>query len=357
MRLPMKGDHVDLKEFSKMVDKFIESGFNYFDTAHGYIRGESEKAIKKCLTSRYPRSAYLLTDKLTEPYFKKQEDILPFVKSQLEATGVDYFDYYLMHAQNSRNYEHFKKCRAYETVFELKKQGLIRHVGISFHDTAEVLEQILSDYPEIEVVQIQFNYLDYESPSVQSHKLYDICKRHNKPIIVMEPVKGGSLVNLPDAGKKVLDNLGGGSYASYALRFALHFPQIAMVLSGMSDLPQMEDNVLSTKDAEPLTDDEMIAIGEVRDIINGVSAIPCTKCRYCVEQNHCPANIPIPEIFSLYNTKRAFNDWNADFYYRNLTFGKNGKASMCIKCGKCEKACPQHLTIRDYLVLCAKEFE
>ena len=205
MRLPMIGEEVDIEQTKQMVDAFLDAGFNYFDTAHGYIQGKSEKALKTCLTSRYPREKYILTDKLTANYFKTEADIRPFFESQLEICGVEYFDFYLMHAQGLVNYDHFKECRAYETAFELKKEGKIRHVGISFHDRAEVLERILTEYPEIEVVQIQFNYVDYDDPAVQSRKCYEVCRKFNKPVIVMEPVKGGSLVNLPEDAQKVKD--------------------------------------------------------------------------------------------------------------------------------------------------------
>ena len=207
MRLPMNGDQVDIAETTRMVDEFLAQGFNYFDTAHGYIGGKSELALKECLTSRYPREAYSLTDKLTDSYFKTEADIRPFFESQLEACGVDYFDFYLMHAQNADNFKKFKACRAYETAFALKAEGRIRHVGLSFHDRAEVLDQILTEYPQIEVVQIQFNYLDYDDIAVQSRKCYEVCRKHGKPVLVMEPVKGGSLVNLPEEAKKVLDDL------------------------------------------------------------------------------------------------------------------------------------------------------
>lgn len=358
MRLPMKGDAVDMEEFTKMVDYFIENGFTYFDTAHGYLNGQSEIAIRNGLTSRYARTRYLLTNKLSEPYFQKQEDIEPFFFQQLEICGVEYFDYYLMHAQSRRNFPKFKACKAYETAFDLKRRGYIRHVGISFHDTAEVLEEILTTYPEIEVVQIQFNYLDYESPSVQSRKLYDVCQRHNKPIIVMEPVRGGALVNLPEEAKQVYDALGEMSYASYAIRFVLGHPQVAMVLSGMSNMEQMKDNVSFTKEFVPLNEEEAKAVKEVVDIFNSFATIPCTKCRYCVEQNHCPKNIAIPDIFACLNEKAISNSWSAGYFYKTeVISGGKGKASDCIKCGLCEKACPQGLSIRDLLQEAVKTFE
>ena len=243
MRLPMKDGEVDTEQTCRMVDTFLENGFNYFDTAHGYLNGKSETALKACLTSRYSRDRYVLTNKLTNFFFKKQEDIRPFFQSQLEACGVDYFDFYLMHAQGADNFAYFKKCRAYETALELKAEGKIRHFGISFHDRAEVLEQILTEYPQVEVVQIQFNYLDYEDPAVESRKCYEVCRKYGKPVIVMEPVKGGTLANLPEEAKAVLDGLKGGSPASYAIRYAAGFEGMLMVLSGMSSMEQMEENI------------------------------------------------------------------------------------------------------------------
>lgn len=355
MRLPMKGDKVDTEEFSKMVDTFIENGFNYFDTAHGYLGGLSETAIKECLTSRYPRDQYILTDKLTNFFFKKEEDIRPFFESQLEACGVDYFDYYLMHAQSADNFAFFKKCHAYETALELKKEGKIRHFGISFHDRADVLEQILKEYPQIEAVQIQFNYLDYEDPAVESRKCYEVCCKYGKPVIVMEPVKGGNLVKLPDEARAVFDKLHGGSSAGYAIRFAAGFDGIRMVLSGMSSLEQMEDNISYMKDFQPLSKEEQEAVQKVTEIFQSQNMIQCTACRYCTAG--CPKHISIPDLFACMNAKKIFHDWNTDCYYNNVHTVNNGKASDCIKCGKCEKACPQHLPIRKLLEDVAEEFE
>lgn len=355
MRLPMDGNEVDIEETKRMVDCFLSNGFNYFDTAHGYIGGKSELALKECLTSRYPRNTYILTNKLTNFFFKKQEDIIPFFEEQLERCGVDYFDFYLMHAQGADNFEFFKKCRAYETALELKTQGKIRHMGISFHDKAEVLDRILTEYPQVEVVQIQFNYVDYDDPAVESRKCYEVCRKHGKPVIVMEPVKGGNLVNLPKIAKDVFDGLNGGSPASYAIRFAAGFEGMMMVLSGMSNMEQMEDNISYMKDFKPLDEKELAAVKKVQEILQNMNLIPCTACRYC--QDGCPQHIYIPDLFAVMNTKQIYHDWNADYYYDVVHTSEGRKASDCIKCGKCEKACPQHLPIRSLLENVAKEFE
>ncbi len=353
MRLPMIGEDVDLPQFKEMVDLFISEGFNYFDTAHGYINGKSELAIRDALTSRYPRESYILTDKLTEPYFNCENDIRPFFMQQLEWCGVKYFDFYLMHAQRHNNYEKFKACRAYETAFQLKKEGYIKHVGISFHDSAEVLERILTDYPEIEVVQLQFNYFDYNDPSVQSRLCYEVCEKHGKPVLVMEPVKGGSLVDITDAAKAVFAELGSYSPAAMAVRFAASFDNIACVLSGMSNIAQMRDNISAMRDFVPYSDEEFKAIDKVVEIIKSVPMIQCTSCRYCVEG--CPKKIVIPSVFGAVNKVRQFGE-SEKWRYRHAT-KDSGKASDCISCGKCEKSCPQGLEIRKLLKEAAELFE
>lgn len=358
MRLPMDGEKVNYPEFIRMTDEFIAAGFNYFDTAHGYLNGLSETAIADCVAKRYERRQFLLTDKLTDSFFKTQEEIRPFFEQQLAWCGVEYFDFYLMHAQDKNNYQKFKRCRAYETAYGLKEEGLIRHFGISFHDREEVLDQILAEHPEIEVVQIQFNYVDYEDSSVDSRRIYEVCEKYGKPVIVMEPVKGGSLVNLPPAADQVLRELNGGSNASYALRFAAGFPQMVMVLSGMSTPAQMQDNISVMRDFQPLSAAEMAAVSKVCAIFKDLNLIPCTSCRYCIEENKCPKAILIPDMFAALNSREAFHGWNAKYYYKNsLTGGGHGKASECIGCAKCERVCPQHLEIRELLTKVAAVFE
>ena len=355
MRMPLIDGEVDLAYFSRMIDAFLTRGFNYFDTAHGYISKKSEPAIRECLVRRYPREAYILTDKLSSPFFKTQADIRPFFEMQLQNCGVDHFDYYLMHSQNAENFAKFKACRAYETALELKAKGKFKHFGISFHDKAAVLEQILTEYPEIEVVQIQFNYIDYEDASVESRKCYEVCRKFGKPVIVMEPVKGGHLATLPEGGAELLSGFGSGSPASYAIRFAASFEGVMMVLSGMSDMDQVYENTAFMSDFKPLSAAEFEAIGRICDLIRAQDLIPCTACRYCTDG--CPKQIPIPDLFACMNAWKRYGDWNSEFYYSDVHGYSGGRASDCIGCRKCEKVCPQHLEIRSLLQKVAAEFE
>lgn len=350
MRLPMAGEEVDLDHFSAMTDRFLAAGYHYFDTAHGYISEKSETAIRACLTSRYPRESYILTDKLSGNYFESEADIRPLFERQLAACGVEYFDFYLFHAMSASRYGHYTNCRAFEIVQELKAEGKIRHVGMSFHDTADVLDRILTDHPELEVVQLQFNYLDFDDPRVQSRACYEVCVKHNKPVIVMEPVKGGKLADLPPAARAELEPLGGVSPAGAALRFCASFPNVRMILSGMGSMEMMEDNLSAMAWPGPLGEEELQAVFRARDVLAAQQAIPCTGCRYCVDG--CPMSIPIPELFDCVNGRaqgRAVS-------YEKAVEGR-GRASQCVKCGKCEEICPQHLEIRSLLERAAKVFE
>ncbi len=346
MRLPMIGEQADLETTNMMVDAFLEAGFNYFDTAHPYIQGQSELAVKECLAKRHPRESFLLANKLSTGFYKTEADIRPLVEEQLEKCGVEYFDFFLMHALSATRHEFFLQTHAYDIAQELKAEGKLRHVGMSFHDSAQVLDKILTDRPELEFVQLQFNYVDYEDPRVQSRACYEVCRKHGKPVMVMEPVKGGSLVNLPQAA---LELLPGGSPASYAIRYAAGFEGIAMVLSGMSDEAQMADNLSFMTDFRPLSDEEHTLIAKVRTLYQAQHKIPCTACRYCTDG--CPAGIPIPDIFNCMNQKRSGEGEPQKDY---AAFQNN--ASACIGCGQCESACPQNLQIRDLLKEVEKAF-
>ena len=352
MRLNLlKDGEIDYDNFKAMIDCFMENGFNYFDTAHGYINYKSEIGIRECLVKRYPRESYILTNKLSEGFFTTEEEIIPLFESQLSACGVDYFDYYLMHAQNKDYFEKYQRLHAYETVLKLKEQGKVKHMGISFHDNAQVLDMILTERPEIEVVQLQFNYLDYDDERVESRKCYEVCVKHNKPVIVMEPVKGGSLVNLPSVAQEIYDKLGSSNNAGIAIRFAAGFENVKMVLSGMNDTEQMKENIELMKDFKPLSEEELSAVKEVTKILRNQSIIPCTACEYCA--NDCPKNIVIPKIFSAYNKSVTQDDFDFSSEYEAVT-SANGKANDCIKCGKCEHICPQKLEIRKHLENIAK---
>ena len=354
MRFPVVNGEVDIEATTKMVDTFLEMGFSYFDTAHGYLDGKSETALRECLTSRYPRERYVLTNKLSTNFFENEEDIRPLLQQQLECCGVDYFDFYLMHAQDKKQYNKYKRCHAYETALKLKEEGLFKHFGISFHDNAEVLEQILTEYPQIEVVQLQLNYVDFEDQAVQSRKCLEVCRKYGKPVIVMEPVKGGSLVNLPRDAQTVFDNLGGGSNASYAVRFAASQEGVVMVLSGMSDMEMVRDNCGYMQQFQPLDAQEQAAVEKVCSIFQNLGMVACTGCRYCMEV--CPQKIAIPAVFSCLNTKKIFQNWSSGYYYRNAQGPDVGKVSDCIGCGACEDSCPQHLPIRELLKTAVKEF-
>ena len=345
MRLPMIGEDVDIPETKKMVDAFLEAGFNYFDTARPYLKGKSEMAVKECISSRYPRESFLLADKLSASMFTSEEEILPYFAYQLETCGVEYFDFYLIHANSAKRHVFYTETRAYDIAQELKAQGKIRHVGMSFHDSAEVLDKILTDRPELEFVQIQFNYADYEDPNVESRKCYEVCRKHGKPIMIMEPVKGGSLINLPQEALDLMN----ASPASFAIRYCAGFEGVEMVLSGMSNMEQMEDNILTMKDFQPLNQGELEIIDQVRTIFQGLHKIPCTGCRYCVEG--CPAGILIPDVFTVFNDKKREKE-GADAAY--AAFENN--ASACLGCGQCENECPQHLHIRELLEAVSKAF-
>ena len=363
MRLPLTDPDnpgsIDIEESKRMVDHFIAEGYTYFDTAWMYCGFQSEKAVKEILTARYPREAYTLTTKLHCGFIKEKEDRDRIFNKQLENTGVEYFDYYLLHDIGFDSYKAYNRFDCFEWIAEKKRKGLVKHIGFSFHDNAEMLEKVLTEHPEFEFVQLQINYLDWESKGIESRKCYETATRHGKPVFVMEPVKGGTLANLPEKAENILRALNPeASLPSWAIRFAASQPNVAIVLSGMSNLAQMQDNCGFMKEFTPLNEKEIESIGNVVDIINRNISIPCTGCSYCTEG--CPQNIAIPKYFSLYNAEKQElkgKFWTPQGEYYDRLTGIFGKASQCIECGQCEGACPQHLPIIKHLKEVAELFE
>lgn len=363
MRLPLLDENdeasIDIEQTKKMVDIFMERGFTYFDTAIMYCGMKSQNAVKEVLSSRYPRGSYTLATKLHSDFFDSMEGRDKNFSDQLEATGVEYFDYYLLHDMGAERYPVYTKFDCFNWLADKKKSGLVKHMGFSYHDNAELLDEILSEHPEIEFVQLQLNYLDWESEGVQSRKCYEVCVKHGKQVIVMEPVRGGTLANVSkDVAKIFKDYNNDASVASWAVRFAASHENVKMVLSGMSNIQQMNDNTSFMQDFKPLNSEEEKIIENVVQKINDSLAIKCTACSYCTEG--CPKKITIPRYFSLYNLdylEKDSGDWRPQKAYYDRLTTKFGKASDCIACGQCEKICPQHLPIIDLLKTVSEHFE
>jgi predicted aldo/keto reductase-like oxidoreductase len=363
MRLPVRDEKdrstVDVELVKKMVNRFMERGFTYFDTAHRYNDEASEPALREALVKRYPRDSYALANKITLNYIKEPEDQEPFFKEQLSICGVDYFDYYLIHNMGAASYPAFERLGTFDFVKRMRDEGYARHIGFSFHGTADVLEKVLHGHPEAEIVQLQINYLDWEDVNIQSKKCYEVARKHGKQIVVMEPVKGGTLVNLPDEAASLLKEADPqASLASWAIRYAAGLEGVLTVLSGMSTPEQVEDNTQYMRDFQPLTTGERDLLAQVAALIHARAAIACTGCRYCTAE--CPKNIAISEYFDLYNNMKRLKNTaymsNQTVYYANLTKSR-GKASHCVGCGLCEKNCPQNLPIRELLRQIAAELE
>ncbi|SHI10230.1 hypothetical protein SAMN02745823_02424 [Sporobacter termitidis DSM 10068] len=353
MRLPMLGGfdgEVDLEQMKKMVDLFMSKGFTYFDTAYGYGDGKSEAAAKAAIVDRYPRESFQLATKL--PAWagpKTAEEAKQMFWTSLERTGAKYFDFYLLHNIGGSRLDSFNKFGIWDFVRELKDKGLVKHMGFSFHDSADLLDKVLSEHPEMEFVQLQINYGDWESGGVQSRKCYETAMKHNKPVIIMEPIKGGSLANLPESVANILkDTDPAASQASWAIRFAASLPNVITVLSGMSTLEQMENNLSYMENFKPLSEKEKAVVEKARLALESIPRVPCTSCEYCVKG--CPQGIRIPGYFDAMNRYLVYNDLGAAKfgYALEQKFG-SAKGSECVECGACESVCPQKINIVDEL--------
>lgn len=358
MRLPKTKDgKIDLEQTKQMVDRFMEAGLTYFDTAYVYDDGDSERAAKAALVDRYPRESFTLATKLCawmgahdEKSAKQQ------FYTSLERTGAGYFDYYLLHALQAGNYKTYDKYHIWDFVKEQKEKGLIKHWGFSFHATPDILDQLLTDHPDAEFVQLQLNYADWENPDVTARENYEVARKHGKSIVVMEPVKGGVLANPPTKVQEIFRQADPkASFASWAIRYAASLDGIITVLSGMSNLEQMEDNLSYMKDFRPLNAHEQQAIRKAQEAINGVKSIPCTGCHYCT--GGCPKQIPIPEIFAARNRQLVWGQLQEGQAAYDQLAAKGNVASDCIGCGQCERACPQQIKVIQRLKECAAALE
>ena len=359
MRLPVlngNGEEIDIDQVCQMADHFLQQGFTYFDTAYPYHNGFSERAVKKVLVERHPRDSFLLADKMPIYKLNEPKDAPAAFEEQLERTGAGYFDFYLLHAMSADRLQKVKDCQVWSYLLKEKEAGRIRRLGFSFHDSPEVLDRILTELPEAEFVQLQINYADWEDEEVQSRCCYEVAQKHGKPVIVIEPIRGGSLASEKSVCAPLLKEADPeASLASWALRFVASLPGVAMVLSGMSTLEQLEQNVALFSTMKPLTNEEQALLLQAGEVLRSAGAIPCTGCKYCVEG--CPAEINIPSILDLLNEYDRFGSLEAA--KRSYGFRTRGKglASACVSCGQCLDICPQHIESAVHMARAAELFE
>lgn len=356
MRLPKdKQGQIKLDEVQRMVDSYMERGFNYFDTA--YVYEGSEEAIRQTLVEKYPRDVYTLADKLPAWKLTCQEDVERIFQESLNRTGVDYFDFYLLHSVEKSHYPTYEKYQCFDFIQEMKKQGKIKYMGFSFHDDADFLDKVLTEHPEIDFVQLQLNYLDWENGVIQSRRNYEVARKHHKPIVVMEPIKGGTLASFSDDIEKIYkDYAPQKSIASWALRYVASLDGVMTILSGMSNAQQMNDNLDTMTHFEKINNEEAKLIKQVTDQVLSYPTIPCTKCRYCTPG--CPMRIQIPDLFTAYNSAKMYGE-NRRYqtYYKDHSTGDYQPAKACIACGQCESVCPQHLEIISLLKEVSEVFD
>ena len=351
LRLPMAGEQVDISAVCRLADRFLELGGSYFDTAYTYLGGESERALRECVVKRHPRDDFRIADKLPTWLVHDREDCARIFAEQLERCGVDFFDVYLLHGLDRENYAACGEWDGFGFLRELKKQGRARRIGFSYHDDAALLDRILTEHPEVELVQLQINYLDWESAVIQSRKCWEVARKHGVNIVVMEPVKGGNLASLPEDAAAMLRAMDPeASPARWALRFVSSLPGVETVLSGMNAIGQIEENL---RDMPPLTDGEFTALMEAAECIRSVTAVGCTGCGYCMDG--CPQRISIPACFALYNEYRRSpgEKWKLEHAYAELP----NHAGDCVGCGACAQICPQKLDVPGHLRELARVFE
>ena len=356
MRLPMIGKDIDIEQTKEMVDLFMSKGFSYFDSSWAYNGGKSEEAMKTAIVDRYPRESFQIATKCPVWFVQTEEEAKNMFWTSLKRTGAGYIDFYLLHNLGDSRTKIFDDFGMWDYVRGLKEKGLVRHIGFSIHDKADALDKILTEHPEMEFVQFQLNYADWESPTIQAQKCYEVALKHHKPIVVMEPVKGGNLANLTESIRKIFEDANPNvSLASWAIRYAASLDNIITVLSGMSTIDQVRDNVSYMEKFQPLNQDELAVIERASKAISEIPSIPCTACEYCVEG--CPQNIPIPNIFAAYNRKLIYQDLASAKGNYGFATRTSGKASDCVACGDCEQVCPQHIEIIQNMNTIGQELE